>query len=125
MEGGLEPLRRNRVLEHLAQCVAKEMAAFGQVRHSDPNKVRDFALMEGTTESCNNDGCSVGENVARAATIRDIHNFLVSQTNATDRINLCNERHQMMGVGIAKGKTDNLLYMCQIFRGCDAATEVP
>lgn len=100
------PLVRWKPLDDEARLHAKSMADRGAVEHSDASYMRK--RVGGMPYR------RIGENVARGASVRAVHNALMR--SRADKNNMLDGRFAHMGMGTAKGPTGEL-YVCQLFRG--------
>jgi len=92
-------------LDAIARSHADKMAQECRLFHSDPFKIQSSF-------------CRIsrrfGENVARGSSIKDMHKAMMEKRS--DKNNIIDRRYCNMGMATSKGK-DELLYLCQVFRG--------
>lgn len=99
------PLVRLHELDELARKQARRMADQRQLFHSFPGEIQlNFSRPSRR----------FGENIARGASIQNIHNEMMRIRG--DCNNILDRRYTNMGMGSVRGSDGNL-YLCQIFRG--------
>jgi hypothetical protein len=101
----IPPLLRESDLDELAREHAAAMASSKKLFHSDPS---------GLLFKVSGPSRRLGENVAKGANIREIHNAMMELKG--DRNNMLDRRYTNFGMGTAQGSNGEL-YLCQIFRG--------
>ncbi|MBX3188033.1 MAG: CAP domain-containing protein [Labilithrix sp.] len=105
---GLPPLRREPRLEALARAHAEQMRDRREVAH-DVGEGDFRARFEGEASMA---ARAVGENVARAASVRLAHRALYA--SPSHRINLLRNDYTHVGVGVARAP-DGSVYVCEAF----------
>jgi len=94
---------RSNQLDEIARAHAQRMAAAAHRFHSDP---KDMDVLDSTI---------VGENVAKGASLKEIHKNMMQ--TLSDRNNILDRRYTQMGMGAARSQSDGLLYLCLLFGG--------
>lgn len=99
------PLTRKADLDDVARQHALEMAAKGELFHSDPYKLHLWLASKSKV---------MGENVAVGDNIRTIHKNMLENREQTS--NMLHRRYTQFGMGTAKS-SDGRLFLCQVYRG--------
>lgn len=102
------PLARLSELDAIARNHAQRMAnADRGLFHMDPSDL---------VEQFHRPYRRMGENVAKGTSIKLIHKAMMNES-ISDRNNIIDRRYTHFGMGTAKSKSDDEVYLCQVFRG--------